>query len=320
MSVNAGNASSGETPEISITIVNYNTKDLSRQCLASIIQNTHVPFEVFLVDNASKDGSADALQEEFPGVHVIRNDVNVGLAAATNQGLCESRGRYLLALNSDTVILPGSLDRLAKFLDDHPDAGAATARLVGPNGTEHPPICGDVPTLKVLIDEAVSPFAGDKGNGNPSRRVEMDYSKTQEIKCVHWGTAFLVRKSVYDEIGGQDARFFIYAEDVDWSMRISKAGWKIYYVAESEVIHYGGQSTKQASTVMLGFLWKSKCRLIGKHYGFISGLLLRTVVTGVCLLRLCKWELLFATRPNLRSNAGIRIGQMRAIIRAAATP
>lgn len=318
MSASIGSGA-GEVPDLSISIVNYNTKDLTRQCLASIIENTHVSFEVFVIDNASKDGSLESLESEFPQFTVIGNAVNVGLAAATNQGLSKSRGRYVMALNSDTVMTPSALDRLVQFLDEHSEVGGVTPRLVGPEGSAHPPFCGKIPTLKMAIDEAASPmFSKDRSVDDVG--VMTDYSNTCEVECVLWGTAFVIRKSVYDQIGGQDERFFIYAEDVDWSMRITKAGWKIFFVADSEVIHYGGQSTKQASTKMLGFLWKSKCRLIGKHYGVLSGLLLRATIISVCMFRLSKWVVLSTFRRSCQSHAKMRIDGMRAIIDAAITP
>jgi GT2 family glycosyltransferase len=227
-------------PDLSITIVSFNTKDLTRQTLQSIYDNTRsASFEIFVVDNASPDGSADMIEQEFPKVNVIRNDVNKGLAAATNQGLEKSAGRYVLALNSDVVVQPEAFDVLVHFMDEHPDAGGAIPKLVLPDGGAHPMFCGKAPTFKVEMMDALGALHSSIAEAVPTARVgmEIDISKTQEVPCILWGTSFIVRREVLETVGPQDPTFFVYSEDVDWSMRIAKAGWKQYYVSEACVIH-----------------------------------------------------------------------------------
>ncbi len=238
--------------DLSVVVVSYNTRDLTRQCLRSIYENTRsITFEVCVVDNNSSDDSAEMVGREFPQVHLIRNEVNKGLAAATNQGLATSTGRYVLALNSDTVVLPEALDKLVRFMDDHPEAGGATPKLLLPNRSPHPTFCGRAPTLKAELLCALSPL----------------HSNFSEA-------------------------------------------------ADTEVIHYGGQSTKQADARMFAQLFKSKCRLVQKHYGFFAGTALRLAVAGVCSVRLAKWMAIYLLGKRARQEAVVRISRMWAVVRA----
>ncbi|MDI6827401.1 MAG: glycosyltransferase family 2 protein, partial [Armatimonadota bacterium] len=231
----------------------------------------------------------------------------------------KSTGRYVLALNSDTIVQPGALDTLVQFMDEHPDAGGATPRLVLPDGGEHPQFCGSAPSPKSELIEALAPLFSNAAKDFQEARFgkPIDYNKTQEVPCILWGSAFIVRHDVMEKVGPQDSRFFVYAEDIDWAMRIRKAGWKLYYVAEAEVIHYGGQSTKQASSKMLAQKYRSKCRLIQKHYGFLSALSLRLTIAFVAGIRLAKWISIFALRGSERHKARARINEMWLLIRAA---
>jgi len=306
--------------DLSVIVVSRNVVDLTRQCLASIYENTkEIAFEVILVDNGSTDGSPEMVEREFPKVRLIRNAVGRGLARANNQGLEISKGRYLLTLNSDTVVQPGALDRLVQFMDEHPDAGGATPKLVLPGGHPHPVFCGKIPTLKSELLDAMSALHTRIADALPAVRYEtnMDFEKTQQVPCILWGTALVVRREAYESIGNQDPRFFVYCEDVDWSMRLVKAGWKLYYVADAVVVHYGGQSTKQTSVEMHAQLIRSKCRLIQKHYGLAAGLALRATTALVCAIRLLKWLVLYAVLPRVRLKAKSRINEMWATICAA---
>lgn len=305
--------------DLSVVIVSYNTRDLTRQCLQSIFENTRgVSFEVWVVDNNSSDDTVEMVQREFPQVNVIRNEINKGLAAATNQGLAASTARYVLALNSDVVVLPDAFVKLVRFMDAHPEVGGATPRLLLPDGSPHPAFYGRVPTFKVELLEALAPVCTSIAKAVPRARFGrgLDYENTQEVPCILWGTCFIVRRKVLETVGLQDPRFFVYGEDVDWSMRMTKAGWKLYYVADAEVIHHGGQSTKQASAKMFAQLFKSKCRLVQKHYGLLAGLALRLAVASVCGMRMAKWIGVYMIRQRMRSEAAARIHQMWKIVSA----
>jgi len=306
--------------DLSIAIVSYNTRDLTRRCLASIFDgNREITLDVCVVDNASTDGSADLIEREFPRARVIRNGENRGLAAATNQALATGAGRYLAALNSDTIVQPGALVRLVRFLDEHPAVGGATPRLIRPDGGKHPVFFGTAESPRWAILENLAGFSKRARLGVLAKRHgTIDLSRSQPVPCILCGTCFVVRREAYEQVGGQDPRFFIYGEDTDWSLRIWKAGWQQYYLADAEVVHFGGQSTKQVSATMQAQEMKSRCRLIQKHFGFFAGYTLRLVIAAMCGIRLLKWVVQYPIRPP-KSSARAVMKQMLANIRAALT-
>jgi len=310
--------------DLSIIIVSFNTRDLTRQCLQSIHKSTDgIRFEIWVIDNGSSDGSAEMIEREFPEVNLIRNKNNRGLAAATNQGLEMSKGRYVLTLNSDTVILPSTFEKLVRFMDQHPEAGAATPRLVLPDGSPHPNIIGNLPTLKSdLLGVLCYTRLANKLQGLLSAACYgkwTDYSRTQEVPLILWGTCFIVRREVLKTVGLQDPRFFVYSEDWDWALRFVKSGWKLYYIADATIIHFGGQSTKQSSGKMKAQFWKSRCRVLQKHSGLMAGFILRAVVILIFSLKILKLFIFSTCRSSesLRDKTSMR--QMQEIIRAVLT-
>ncbi len=304
--------------DLSIVIVSYNTLELTRKCLRSVYDNTNeVSFEVWVVDNASADGSADMIEAEFPDAHLIRNEINVGLAAATNQGLEPSTGRYVLTLNSDTLVQPDAFDTLVKFMDEHPDAGAATPRLEIPDGNPHTHYCGNIISFKAQLLFVIAPLHESLHQAvYDARGHGIDYSKTQEVPCILMGTALIVRREVYETVGGQDPRFFVYAEDVDWTIRIAKAGWKQYIVTEALVLHYGGSSTKQSGVKMNAQLYRSKCRYVQKHFGLFAGLTVRGAAALVSMFRWSKWAVLWLVRPSHRESAAAKMEEAHRVLGA----
>jgi len=272
-------------PDLSVVIVSYNTIDVTRRCLQCIVDGaSDISLELYVVDNASRDGSADMVRQEFPAFQLIQNDCNLGVAAATNQGLRSSRGRYILSMNSDVLVPPGSLARLVRFMDAHPDAGGATPRLVLQTKEPHPRFIGNQPSFAAELLFALCLF--HKKFADWSNRLVFegwdDYATTRQVPCVHWGTCFVVRREVLQKVGMQDTRYFVYCEDLDWSIRIGKSGWNLYYIADIEVTHLLNQSTKSGGNRMYAQMWKSRCRLIGKNRGLAAGLLFRGLVALAC--------------------------------------
>jgi hypothetical protein len=308
--------------DLSIIVVSYNTQYLTAQCLRSIYESAgKVSFEIWVVDNNSSDGSADVVERDFPDVHLIRNKDNKGLAAATNQGLEQSRGRYAVALNSDTVILDSAFEKLVKFMDDHPDVGGVTPKLLLPDKSLHPWFVGNRPNLKSELADAFAPISKKLSAGIPELRFGKytDPDRTQEVPCILWGTCFLVRDEILKTVGLQDPRFFVYGEDTDWAMRIGEAGWKLFYFADAAIIHYGGQSTKQAGARMSAQLCKSRSRLIQQHYGLWAGSMLRLAFASLSMVWLLRWLPAYAFSSSSREKATDRISRNWAIIRAVLT-
>jgi len=307
-----------KTPDLSVIIVSYNTRDVTRKCLQSIFDGTEgLAFELWVIDNNSSDASPQMVEHEFPRARLVRNDSNQGVAAATNQGLSRSTGRYLLTMNSDVLVPPGTFVKLVRFMDEHPDAGGATPRLVLQGQGQHPRFIGNLPSFRSDFLFALCLFHSrfaDWSNYFLFQGCD-DYSTTRSVPCVHWGTFFIVRRAVLETVGMQDPRYFVYCEDLDWSIRIRQAGWSLYYVAELEVVHLLNQSTKSGGNKMYAQMWKSRCRLIGKNNGLLAGLIFRLLVAMACSAKGSLIVLASLCTGRYRSDLGERLALLRLVFK-----
>lgn len=270
-------------PYVSVIITSWNTRDLLVECLTSIAETVDdFGYEITVVDNGSTDGSAGILRRRFPQVHLLTNDSNVGFAAASNQGMRDSSGRYLLLLNSDVVLLPRSLQRAVQFMDDHPGIGVCGAKLLNPNETFQGSY-SDFPSIK-------SEFLNATGLG---RRLLNPYypshrPKPGEGPCeADWiaGSFMLVRREVYEGVGGMDESYWMYSEDTDWCYRIKQSGWKIYYLPHVPVVHVSGASAGHRAAEMMAQMYTSKVRFFAKHFGQREARRLRLVLKLIFMLR-----------------------------------
>ncbi len=259
---------------LSIIIVNWNTRELLAQCLESVRRDLdHTPdagpssstlaAEVIVVDNASSDGSAEAVREHFPWVHLVQNVHNMGFARANNQGLQAAVGRHLLLLNSDTVVHPGALSTLVKFIDAHPGAGACGARLLNADGSLqhacHPMLTPEREFWRLLFLERIWPQA---------TYPMADWST--EVACpvdAIKGACLLLRRTALDQIGLLDEEYFMYTEEVDLCRRLNLGGWELWYVPQAVVTHYGGASSSQMADAMYLQLYRSKLQFYRKFGG-----------------------------------------------------
>jgi len=223
---------------LAVVIVSYNTRKLIRRCIESL--HAFPPrgaFEVWVVDNASRDDSVAMLAAEFPSVHVQANADNLGYAAAVNQALEATTSEYLLVLNPDIVVREGALDLLLDFMDAHQDGGIAAAKLLNTDGSlQHS--CRSFYTPRTLLLRR-TPLGRLFPNSPVIRHhLLLDYDHATP-RAVDWviGACMLVRRNAADTVGGMDERFFLYFEDVDWCYRMSRQGWKVYYVPQSEMVH-----------------------------------------------------------------------------------
>lgn len=294
--------SRGDGCNLSILIVNWNTRDLLSQCLASVYAHPQAgDFEVIVVDNASTDGSTDMVRERFPMVRLVENPGNPGFAGANNQAIALSRGRYLLLLNPDTVVQPGALDALVVFLDETPAAGAAGSMLLNPDGTLQPS-CHPAPTLS---RELWRLFHLDELHPMALYRMEHWAADIpQQVDTVQ-GASLIVRRAVVDRIGVLDDSYFMYSEEVDWCLRIRRAGWDIYWVPESKVFHYGGQSTRQVRTAMFLQLYRAKVQYFRKHFGAFHGLLYKGELLLASVARLLLTPLMWLIQPGQRRERAV---------------
>jgi len=247
-------------PVLSIIIVNWNTRDLLAQCIESIY--AHPPdgsFDIWVVDNASADGSAEMVRQRFPQVHLIENSENVGFARANNQAIRASSGRYVLLLNSDTCVLSSMLDHLLTFVATHPRVGICGAVALNPDGS----LQAGGNRFPSLISE-LSLLLGREC----PRSIPTD-NQPAETDWVG-GACLLARRSMIEQIGLLDEQFFMYCEETDWCWRAKKAGWDIFLVPQARYIHLGARSTIRVRWRMLAQLYESKGLLLRKHRGMVS--------------------------------------------------
>jgi GT2 family glycosyltransferase len=254
-----------QRPDLSVAVVSWNTRELLLACLAAIEPGA-APYsvETIVVDNASSDGSVEAVRERFPGVQVIANAENRGFTRANNQALAVARGRFLLLLNSDAEPRPGSLATLLRYMETHPECGACGPRLVFPDGRLQP----NGRRLPTFWREFLA--ASGLRRLNPDAfadRLEWgrsDFSLTVEVGEVS-GACLMTRREVVDQVGPMDERLFMFYEEVDWCARMQAAGWKIAYVAEAEVVHHMAQSVKKAGFRVFRTFYESQYRYYRKH-------------------------------------------------------
>lgn len=264
---------------LSIAIVNWNTRDLLLDALESIYRSPSPdPFEVIIVDNASSDGSAEAVRARYPLANLVVNADNRGYAEGNNQAIDRSRGAYILLLNPDVVIPPGGLDRAVRFMQSHPDAGALGVRQVHPDGSLQKSVRGFPTPLSVLWDLVGLSLLFPRSRVFGAYRMTwFDYAHVEEVDQP-MGTFLLMRRTVIEEIGPLDLAFPIFFNEVDWCLRCKRAGWKIYFTPDVEILHYGGASTAQVGASMA---WESRrglLRFYAKHYRSLSHWPLRALI------------------------------------------
>lgn len=261
-------------PDVSVIIVNWNTKDLLRQCLASLEtgMNSQHRAEVWVVDNASRDGSPAMVQAEFPQAHLITNDDNMGFARANNQALALANGRYLLLLNSDCKVLDKAISALISFLDACPQAGVAGCRLLNSDGTTQRSAWRGFPTLSSVVTSGLWLDKLPLVRGGAARE-ERELAQAQEpAQVAHLlGACLMVRREAMMDTGLLDDAFFMYLEETDWCRRIAVMGWSVWYVPSRSIIHYGQQSAALAPDKATGDWCRSMCRFYRQTYAPHAG-------------------------------------------------
>ena len=299
----------GDRPELSVCIVSWNTRDLLEACLASLAADPDSDgWEIIVVDNASTDGSPDMVAEAYPQVLLIAHSRNLGFSGGSNAGLQRATGRHLLILNPDTRVEAGALSGLVQHLDTHPDVGAAGPRLIGGDGTLELS-CGRSPSIGAeivhkLLLHRVFPFF---------RFGRWDHESTRSVGWVT-GACLMVRREAADQVGLLDTRIFMCFEDLDWCMRLRRAGWEIAYCPAHCVVHLGGQSIQQNREEMLVVSQQSLFYLFEKHSGHLQLTFLRALTVVEMLLRSLVWSGLAVAVPGRRGEARQRLAAYRRIL------
>lgn len=290
--------------DVSIVIVSWNTKDILRDCLCSVYENTSgVSFEVIVIDNASADASAQMVAEEFGDAVLIANTDNRGFAAANNQGMKIVRGRYVLLLNSDTVVLDRAIEKMIAFADSKPRTGVAGCRVLNRDMTLQP-TCFKYPSILNMIlscSYLYKIFPKSRFFGR-ERMTWWNRNDTRQVDVVT-GCFMLVRRSAIDRVGLMDERFLMYAEETDWCYRFRQAGWEIYYTPSAQIIHLGGQSSKQVRSKMRTEVVVSVLKFMKKHHGRLGYHLACLVFFVYFLVRLPVLTVVAMSRSQKRRDA-----------------
>jgi hypothetical protein len=276
--------------DVSIIIVAWNVRKLLYDCLKSVYDQTNgINFETIYVDNASKDGSVEMVIKEFPQVKIIENEKNGGFIKANNQGIGIAKGKYVLLLNSDTIVLDNAITKTVRFADKHPDAAVVGCKVLNPNKTLQRN-CFMYPSLLNMLLSATylyKIFPKSRFFG----REEMtwwDYNDVREVETI-CGCFSLVRMKAVRQVGLMNEIYFVYGDDPDWCYRFSKYGWKIMFTPEAQIIHYGGQNTKQMAREFRWQLHGSQLIFMKLHRNKLAFPFARSLMALFLLLRAPYW-------------------------------
>ncbi|MEE3260128.1 MAG: glycosyltransferase, partial [Candidatus Latescibacterota bacterium] len=252
---------------LSVVFLSYNTCDLTEQALRTVLDAAEcMEVEIFVVDNASADGSAEMVAEKFPQVKLIRNEDNVGFAAGNNVALRRVAGEYVLIINTDTIVRRDTLRALAEFLDAHPEAGACGCKILDPDGTLQLDSRRGFPTPVAAFCKmsGLSRLFPDHPGISHYHMTYLDPEQMAEVEVLS-GSCMMVRKAAMDQVGLLDEDYFMYGEDIDWCYRIHQAGWKVFYVPTTEIIHFRGESGRGVPLRILYRKSQAMSIFVNKH-------------------------------------------------------
>ena len=259
---------------LSVVIVNYNVKYFLKQCLASVYgsdrrlaDGSELEFDVWVVDNDSVDGSVEMVRRDFPQVHVIENHENVGFARANNQALAQSTGQCLLLLNPDTVVERDTFVQCANFMAEHEDCGGLTVKMVDGKGNflRESKRGFPSPTASFYKISGLTRLFPHSKRFAAYYMGHLGEDDINEIEILP-GAFLMLRREVYDKIGGLDETYFMYGEDIDYSWSIKLAGWKNYYLPTTRIIHYKGESTRKGSMNYVYTFYNAMAIFVRKYF------------------------------------------------------
>jgi GT2 family glycosyltransferase len=267
--------------DLSVIIVSYNVRYFLEQCLVSVYRAAeNIDCEIFVVDNSSSDGSSSMVSNKFPDIRLINNHENRGFSAANNQAIKLATGRYILLLNPDTLVGEETFSKCISFMDRHPETGATGVKMINGKGRLLPESKRSLPTPKTAFYKMAglsylfprSELFSKYYLGN------LDSTKTTQADIISGAFMFIRREAVI-KTGYLDEAFFMYGEDIDYSYRLLKAGFKNYYLPETKIIHFKGESTKKENLSILISFYKAMTIFVLKHFNHDRSKIL------ICLLR-----------------------------------
>lgn len=277
---------------LTVIIVNWNTKDLLISCIKSIFGQGELEVEVIVVDNGSTDGSVEAVSAMFgERVFIIKNTENAGFAKANNRGIKKANGRFVLLLNSDTVVKKGTLSGMVSWMDRNPSFGVSTCQLLNSDGSIQEtggyfPTIGRVFGWMFFLDDLpIKLFKPIHPHAPGFYTKDAFYTSEHEMDWVT-GAFFLIRREVFENVGYLDENFFMYAEEMEYCFRIKKAGFKIGYVPSVSIIHFGKKSSTTGSSGAILGEYKGLKYFYSKHYAPVNLLILRLLLKAGAALRI----------------------------------
>ncbi|HSF65378.1 MAG TPA: glycosyltransferase family 2 protein [Paracoccaceae bacterium] len=280
-------------PDLSVVIVNWNTRDMLRDCLATVMAgHGALGLEVFVIDNGSTDGSPAMLAAEFPQVTCIANADNRGFAAANNQALARARGRHVMLLNTDTLVHGDVLPAAVAYLDVHPQVGVMGPRILNRDGSVQVSAT-NFPTLPRLLGQTlglnrIPALDGYRLSGRDSRQ-------TAQVEVIS-GCAMLVRRAAMDRVGLLDEGFFFYGEETDWCRRFAAQGWQVVFAPVGDITHFGGGSVRHLNHRRDVMLTEGTVRLHRKHGGLAGGIACYALLAAFNASRALLWGAISLTR------------------------
>jgi GT2 family glycosyltransferase len=295
--------------DISVAVVSYNTRELLRQCLASVVADG--AGDVVVADNGSTDGSVEMLRAEFGRARVFVDRSNPGYGNASNAAIAVCRSDYVLLLNSDTVLCSGALRALCGYLDANPRAAIVGPRLRNPDGTLQRSLHQFPTPFVTLLDYSwVGPLVGLVPG---LRKLYVASDSHAKARVIPWvtGAALAIRKSAFEEVGGFDPSFFMYYEEVDLSYRLHRAGWETHFTPAADVTHIGAASTRQRRGLMYAQQISAALQYSERHHSDLGVMLTAFALKFSLVSRLIGDTLRFyvtrdlARRQTLRDNIAL---------------
>jgi GT2 family glycosyltransferase len=261
---------------VSIVIVHYNTPELTRNCIQSVLEKTNaVSYEIIVVDNASTVHDVGELKEEFPSIHLIKSKVNLGFARGNNLGIKEAKGKYILLLNSDTVLINDAISLAYAYMEEHKTVGVISAQLQYPDGRIQS-VCQRFPSIKYSAIELLrlQKLMPAEKKGRVLLGAFFDHKATVQCDWV-WGAFFFFRSEVLEKLpdGKLNEDYFMYIEDMQWCMDIRRLGYEVHYFPDAKLIHYMGGSSGSKNELMQ----KNTDDFLKKNYSLLE----RVVIKGL---------------------------------------
>jgi len=290
-------------PVVSVIVISYNSREMTLACLLALSADlAGLSADIWLVDNASTDGSVEAIRNEYPTINIIANTDNIGFGAANNQAFERAKGDFFLLLNSDAFPIPGAIRAMLTCLESHPEAAAVGPRLLNRDGSLQRS-CYRFPGPLRCVYENLLLTAAFPNNACFGDYRGWSHDSERYVDFVI-GAALLVRRTVVEQIGPFDPSFFMYAEETDWQLRMHMAGWKVLFAPQAQVTHYGGESsTAGMKDRQFCEFNRASARFMLKHYGRSGWCVQRAAMVTGGILRLGLWSLLYFTGRGRRQEA-----------------